>query len=511
MTPITLILTRRGDQIERKFVPSLARTDFGKALKALNPSRRKLEREFPGVKLPKLDPNSAIFQKWQDVPWYLDKIGRELFENRDNRYRLKVKACDGFLYIRLQIQRADGKWELLIRPFFQELPLPKSPDKMGIDRGFADTLLFIAPKLKAGVRNAGEIFKWYDIDIKASCTKFDSRRQQLTLAFEPEVRVFRGEVDEDKKSIDYRDLKGSPGKVLVVSKNVRAAIGELAEVWDNPLPRSVLLSAWTGSGKEVLKDLFLYACGLTEDRVMEFAAPDLAASGSHGKQIFDKMKCKKLFSVVAKDEELRSHCVLFLDEIHHNGVQQLRSGLLRSMEIDEISDGQNTVKTNRLTYLFAASNSPEQLRELPPPDFWNRIQYNVVMNHPLSLPKDERAEAFRQYFCLFWRKAAETRTRNDKDKDVETTKNIRLLQGKGAMKKISKRFVDVLGSPLIPMVSMRTIRTIVARLFGRALYLSKTEQPEASDLADRVSDQLEDWANEICRHIVPESRPEGLF
>jgi hypothetical protein len=507
MHPITLVLTKDGGEIKRQFIPSLGLTNFGKALKKLD--RETLEAEFPGVPLPELNPGADIFQKPQDVPWYLDKIGRELFNNRNRkkkRYQLQVKACEGFLYIRLKVQTG-RKWKLLIRPFFQGSPWPKSPDERESTRGFADTLLFAAPKLlkeKQG-KGAGELLKWYNIDIKARCTKFEPKRKRLTLAFAPDVDIFPNEVDPDKKTIDIEAPDGS--RVLVASRNVRLAIEELAEVWHNPIPRSVLLSAWTGSGKEVLKSVFLYACRVPKHRVIEFAAPELAALDDQWEPIIEAMRSRKLFDAKGKDKKVSAHSILFLDEIHHPEVAKLRSGLLRGMETNRIADGNEEVETNLLTYLFAASKSPERLRELPPPDFWNRLEYNVVMRHPLLLDaRCDRNEALRQYFCFFWRKTAEKRKEPN---DEETYLNA--LRGYNAVSELADKFVEVLGSPLIPMISMRTIRSIVARLFGRALFLGQTQQPAPSELVTKIKGQFDEWTTEICRQIVPELKPEGLF
>src|SRR6185437_1930995 len=122
MRSITLILTRHKNHINRRFDKSLISSDFGKALRALD--EKTIGREFSGGPLPPLNPDDPIFLKPQPVPWYLDRIGRELFKDQKQRYKLQVKACDGFLYIRLKILKKVGKksiWQLLISPFFQEM------------------------------------------------------------------------------------------------------------------------------------------------------------------------------------------------------------------------------------------------------------------------------------------------------------------------------------------------------------------------------------------------------
>jgi hypothetical protein len=501
MSAIRLILTKRGNEIERNFDASLKATVFGEALDALN-KKGILKNEFPEVPALDLVPDADIFQKPQGVPWYLDAIGRELFKNAKKQYRLQVKGCEGFLFIRLWVRTA-GAWELLLRPFFHasQLPSKKDTNKKRRDealRGLADTLLFIAPELHSKSVNVRELFDWCNIDIETSCVESTSDR--LILSFTPSATVYTTDVEPGKKSFDIEDLNGSAMRVLVASRNVRTAVKDLAEVWHNPIPRSVLLSAWTGSGKEVLKSLFVYACLVPQKRVVEFAAPELAGSPDRWKRIVNELKARRLFNL--KDKRISKHSILFLDEIHHPEVAELRSGLLRSMETDKVAFEKCGVETKLLTYLFAASKSPEQLREVPPPDFWTRIEYNVVMRHPLLLAGSERRDALRQYFCLFWRKAAEKRR-------DESPQYVEVLGGRVA--EISETFVDVLGSPLIPMISMRTIRSIVSRLFGRALYLAQTEQPDQDDLVKGIRLKFDDWATEICHQIVPELKPEGVF
>ncbi len=449
-------------------------------------------------------PDAEIFQQPQGVPWYLDAIGRELFKNGKKQYRLQVKACEGFLFIRLWVRKA-GEWTLLLRPFFHvsELPARRDSDpkrQVEARRGLADTILFIAPELrKTGATNIRELFNWCNIDIETSCV--DSTSDELVLSFTPKATLYNTDVQEGKKSFEIVDLNGSNIPILIASRNVRTAIKELAEVWHNPIPRSVLLSAWTGSGKEVLKSLFVYSCRVPQERVIEFAAPELAASSDRWKRIVDEFRTRRLFT--KRNKTISQHSVLFMDEIHHPEVAKLRSGLLRSMETDRIAFEKDEVDTKRLTYLFAASKSPQELKTVPPPDFWTRIEYNVVMHHPLLLDKRvERDDALRQYFCLFWRKTAEKRR-------DESPQYVGFLQSN--VEEISKTFVDVLGSPLIPMISMRTIRSIVSRLFGRSLYLAQTEQPNEKALLEKVKSNFDDWATEICRQIVPELKPEGVF
>ena len=244
---------------------------------------------------------------------------------------------------------------------------------------------------------------------------------------------------------------------------------------------------------------------------MEFAAPELARSSDCWQRIVKELRTRHLFNV--GDKRISRHSVLFLDEIHHPEAQTLRSGLLRSMETDRIADGKVEVDTDLLTYLFAASKSPKQLREMHPFDFWTRIEYNIVLHHPLRLDeRRERNDALRQYFCLFWRKTAEKWLKTAKeDNDDETKRYAEFLESEEALLDISNAFVDVLGSPLIPMISIRTIRSIVSRLFGRALYLAQTEQPAIGNLVESVIKYFDAWTTEICRQIVPELEPEGAF
>ena len=78
---------------------------------------------------------------------------------------------------------------------------------------------------------------------------------------------------------------------------------------------------------------------------------------------------------------------------------------------------------------------------------------------------------------------------------------------------LSKGFVKELGSPLIPLISIRVLRSIVKRLFSRTVnYLRMNPQlRDADNVSDKISDAFKKWIVEVFNEIVPEIDTRGLF
>jgi hypothetical protein len=130
------------------------------------------------------------------------------------------------------------------------------------------------------------------------------------------------------------------------------------------------------------------------------------------------------------------------------------------------------------------------------------------MKHPLLLSdKKQREEVVRQYFCLFWRKASGEPDTSHPEGSPEA----RLVE-KEILKELSSHFAKELGSPLIPVLSIRTLETLVARLFSRAAYRLRTERiQKTTDVVKKIKDSFDAWLVEIVRELVPEINPEGSF
>jgi hypothetical protein len=433
--------------------------------------------------------------------------------------------------------------------------LPKTSEEPELVRGLADTFLFLSPLLKELLQKPPsdrsikdlitDAVDWFSIQLETEkitrIGSIGSKTRHYELNVEATVDWNSSALTAGKKSITIYNSAGKPNQIIVASKNVREAIGKLSEAWHNPVSGSILLSAGSGSGKDVLQDILTYALSVSDVKTIALSAPHLGSQERPLEGLFLAIDEEGFISQertlrkgkkaplknprTHKRYELNKTLLLFLDEIHHDTAQALREQLLRVLEAKVMTCGEKLISFEKARYLFAASKTPEQLRSYSPPDFWTRIEYTVVMRHPLRLEtREEINETLQQYFCHFWRKAAEKRREKTLDRSTidiidflcpEKNDEERLLGLAGV-------FAVTLDSPLIPSISIRHLRSIVNRLFSRAIYHLRTERAERVDEEGNklpldegrmrlIKRGMDKDIIDIFSNIVPEIKSEGVF
>jgi len=545
---LSLILTFDPDGVRREFEPSYKDTIFGQSIKDIFKDKKEfaklLARAF--AEIHGIDPSGLInllashlvkekerdkmFQK-QRVRWYLSKFFttlRAAAQSGDySTYLIRIKACKERYFYALEAKEKNGKQSKLIHePFFQKATPPQTVEEEDKVRGVADTVLFLAPEMRRDVGDLTDLISWFDIKLECRVSKVDNSRNSLTLIVNPEI--------DRSKYISLPPRKHDI--ILVSSPNVRNAVADLSEVWLNPTAKSVLLSAATGSGKEVLVNLLTDAMMIDREERINLSAPAIEKFEELRKILvkriakrIDKKDSKEIFK-----QERRT--ILFLDEIHHDAAQDLRSGLLRLMELNELRKNTGEiVKISPILYLFAVSLPPEELwTQIKPQDLWTRIEYTVKLSHPLLIEDDdERKNTLKDYFLLFWcnhtrdwEKSVQHGQRHDWVKPIlnDTIHGIKTFlenredDGKSLADELSERFVSELGSPLIPLISIRELRNIVKRLFSRTvnyLYMSpqfRSSKKESKKIRKYILNVFRKWIVEIFNELVPEiGSRRGLF
>ncbi len=523
-----VVLRKDGNQIYRKFVEST----LGPFWDALSLNSSKLPDDRKAVFEELKSKKDKVFLEFVDVPWYFDEVGRHVLESRSKsggRCTLRVKACDDYHFIQL----SEENGTLIGTPFFhRHRPAKEASGSAAVPmtvpelRGHGDLLLFLSTKLADAddAHEAAELLSWVYLELAIKIVSRKSDDEQ-TIEVTPDLlwpgpttaHPWTSTGDPDKYVVKYAPTSKP---ILVASPNVRKAVSGVAEVWHTASVGSVLLSAWTGSGKDLLQQLLMH--GLRQpDNIPKFSAPSL--SKTHEKsaveQITEKLvECKLTTGTWArKAGRLKQRTVVFVDEIHHPSAQSVREALLRPMETSELHHANKTYDCKgRLTFLFAASEPPDKLRKQNPVDFWTRIEHTVQMFHPLALPtQDERTLALEQYFGLFWAMAL---------KDGAATNDpFTLLKHAECTSIIGRRFAELLNSPFIPIISMRMLRSVVKRTANRAVYALKTQAIEfdnratieaerAQSLGKAITEKLvEQWVKELFDEIVPSVQPEGAF
>lgn len=471
-----------------------------------------------------------VFSK-QPLPWYLREFVISLEKKHKASpdsyltYSVTIKACkERYFYSIKGKRKEDGKWELLHVPYF----LKATPEEKKT-RGFADTILFLAPELNKKLqeyrRGQGKLhsseqkpklksyfmplIEWFDIDLDLENYKRDELNGNIIFTATPHVNI--------SKSIR---LPPENKPILVISRTFRDAIEKLAESWLNPTTRAILLSAGTGIGKEVLVDLLTDAMRINrkKNRIV-ISAPSLKTFEDF------KDKIRKFFKEIPNNNvPLDNRFILFLDEIHHNASRELRSYILRLIESDELETFIEKIleekkteekKTDfpRIIYVFAASLPPEKLYTLPPLDLWTRIDHTIKILHPLRTNDEyERKEILSEYFLLFWGIFIKqfTESKNLELTDLTNT-FLNNLEKNGKFDKLALKFADELCSPLIPLISIRTLRSIIKRLLGKTVNLI-CQNPRLTEekLYKKIEGNFKEWIVDIFNEIVPENS-EVLF
>ncbi|MGH8604073.1 MAG: hypothetical protein ACREXR_15255, partial [Gammaproteobacteria bacterium] len=440
-----------------------------------------------------------IFISAKSVPWYMDVLGNMLIDNGDriSGSQLVIKACKNYHFYDFYKEVSSRNRELLSEPFFHRIT---SPDNIGhapreVLRGLADTLLFLAchlrdiraKKVKKSEKwkKGDDLFAWFQLTLTVQ--NVAPTTNGCVLEILPEVLWKDSLIDYRTRSISIVSTQQREKPILMASPNFREAVGRLAEVWHDSAAKSAVLSAGSGSGKEELKEVLAYGLRLKHPPV-PLSAPALAAEENPLHSIYVEIKKRGLTSVSADaktDEKLLGRTLIFFDEIHQVGVERLRAQLLRVMECEELPRGDgNLLNCDGVFYLFAGSKLAKDMRtSCPPPDFWTRLEHTVEMRHPLELTeRADRKEVLRQYFCLFWEMAASKRKAGAASIPARIS---RTLSSPDCVEELAKEFADSLASPLIPIISVRILRSIVGRLFSKATYnLRTTKLPPDQDNVD---------------------------
>jgi len=559
-----------------------------------------------------------VFLNFYDVPWYLDIIGKRLQApppSLGQKIYATIKPCKDHLFIDIY-QKGDKGRVHILPPFFHKVP--RADERSGQPptdqeqanqvkiRGVLDALLFLAPTIERLLRdgkgiNWEEIYEWGEIRLKVGndATNIappgstgasskepppgpENQPTQMTIMIEPEdpeepqptgERV-REVAEEHQRSAEriakklamqcieifvWEDgVREKSKPILVASPNFRVALRHLAEAWHNPLATSILISAGTGSGKEELKNLLVYAAAKSDTvkpPVIEVSGPELAASSkSSFLERVAGLIDKNWVDVSGETYKLKpKKIIIYVDEVHYGALQGLREELLRFMSTWELPMKDNAFPCKRaslrerifrarrtrerphdgvldckhkILLVFAASEPPKQLRLKDPPDFWTRIENTVLLEHPLLLKKpdeDKYGAVLNQYFCFFWllfTKVLKESNLKDKGKgqekepaDQDLAKIIDYLEQDKFVEFVSKAFCECLGSPLIPVISIRMIRTLIHRLLGRTLYFIRTESLELQRIDPPAipDSSVKSWIVEIFKEMVPAVQHRGIF
>lgn len=466
------------------------------------------------------------YYRAQPVHWFYGEFYNTILENyiqdEQNTFWIRIKACSDYYFYTLEgLGKHDANPQLLHEPFFRRATPPAHKDSNDYDedaRGIADTILFLAPQLEQkNVEEAVNTLKWFDIYFEMRVESYNETFKEMKLAIKPTINHTK-----------HISLPPDPihHTMLVTSPLVRDALEKLTDVWLNQSATAVLLSAAPGSGKEVLQKFLANALRLNPEQKLELSAAEL---GTY-KALKDELYKHAAKIKQADQDKVRQNSnlfMLFLDEIHHDAASDLRSGLLRIMEtgiknlVLKSNDSNEEIKLpyERIIYVLAASKPVEELRKKQPLDLWTRIDHTVVQKHPLSLYHDakSRKEVLMDYFYLFW--MGECKTIN---MFPDLGQNHVLWNGKiskdfvknpDLVDRLSDRFAEQVGSPLIPVISMRVLRNIIRRLKSKTeCYLRiHPSLTSVEEITESIEKDFDRWVFDIFHELAPQLSHEGIF
>lgn len=330
----------------------------------------------------------------------------------------------------------------------------------------------------------------------------------LKCTIETEPEVLQNKLLKTKKLINPLDFIEIPTfgnehdgiPQLLSSDNYCEAIYELMEILNDPTAKSVLLIAPPGSGKEKLAE-FAFHCrenkkrgryiattfaGLTANEVSKLLFSVTSIDDFNGKTDLEKKDKLKTYESKEKDGLLLRALdgALFIDEID-KADKSVRNLLLRVLESGEITDPETSriinIKKRMPLYIFSGSMSRKNMFQEPPPDFWTRISHIIEVSHPLAIDDiDKSKKVVKDYLWMFWTLHVKEFMNNQgliADSENSLTKplvnyNLQLLNfllDERIINFVCEILSDEISGRGKPLVSIRTLRSIVARSLFKLL------------------------------------------
>jgi hypothetical protein len=354
----------------------------------------------------------------------------------------------------------------------------------------------------------------------------DEYALQLTPQIElhPEETIFNYGIFNNTtyyRPLDYIEIPAFGNKVgkidqLMVSDNYCEAIYELMEVLNDSTVKSVLIIAPPGSGKEQFAKFAFYCRECIDFTIRgEQNEPDYIATTLAGLNATEASKllftCQDATKIPDNPDKFKEYQIspqdgliiraldgaLFVDEID-KADKSVRNLLLRVLESEEITDPHTSkvIKIeNRVPfYIFSGSMSRKDMFQESPPDFWTRISHIIEIRHPLEYDDLEKGKkVMKDYLWMFWTQHVEKVLKknplingNGKYKNNTSLKPLVDYEKdlfKFLLDKITVNFVcDILTDELCgrgkPIVSIRTLRSIIARSFFRLVDIIRFAKSE---------------------------------
>jgi len=309
---------------------------------------------------------------------------------------------------------------------------------------------------------------------------------------------------------------------------------------DRSLKRA-LVTGEPGTGKEDFAKALYYGRGSSKNKGTQFVtvtAPELEAtqSGSNVRFRLDRWSggaggAGRLDSAPSGPVEvLRSKlrdvsgalpdtAWVFIDELN-KASPKLLGGLLRALEQSEQTLGLKS----EATFVLAASEHIDKLGQIPPQDFWTRVNHQLRVAHPLSHVSLSDAEGFLEayFFTIWWRCLNKILEDVDKSAAGERDRLIRQLflketkRWSPSPRDVLKDTIEIPRSELCELVRDEFIRTlvpfvtrdtlsvrgafsIVQQVFSRVVFDARMRRPPEEH---KYRDQIGRLVNEAIQDVL---------
>jgi hypothetical protein len=495
------------------------------------------KNDFNKTLNPKGGIKSALEKTRLPVDWHLDYIFHEYLKTLKKGDKIIVKNNAFRDYHATEIITSDRK-KLYCPPFFEPLRIENANNEliqiMRMRRGFQDTHLFLAKPIssvfekivdpndptelndpdfkKKIIDTLIRLFSWFEVELEI--TLFSRSRSGNTLILD--VAIQEWAYDKIKAGLNWEDAcKNSiqhkiwsfPGfeGILLSSPHVRNCVERLSIAWHNIDLRKLLILAPPGSGKEKLIDLFISArmTPLNSGGTNNWRGVIIATELKDSKNLEESLTAiePNLDKPPIDIKDKWERPMLFMDEIHQ-ATKEERASMLRILESDKIVISSKVLKLKQLVWLFAASETKEEvLTKREPPDFWTRMDQIIEMKHPLDfldaeVPLDTRIRVLADYFWLYW-------AIDNQEQGVVRQKILNDLLSYEAFP-IASKFADSVGSPLMNLFSVRYIRGMARRLKGKAVLFGLQSRPyKKEEFLKKITDEfVKDWTIEAFMDMV---------